>query len=113
MTFKIASKMMDIKEFRSLGYLQEVNRRFFHPLGLSLEVGVDMNGEYQINGVRDERDDPEGTVFGFKDEPYDEILNDLGCKEYVDREWEKRSKIREEKLGFTIEPIDPEGVFEE
>ncbi len=29
---------IDIKEFREKGYLQEVNRRFFHPLGLALEI---------------------------------------------------------------------------
>lgn len=29
---------IDIKEFRELGYLQEVNRLFFHRLGLALEV---------------------------------------------------------------------------
>jgi hypothetical protein len=31
---------MDIAEFRELGYLQEVNRRVLHPLGLALEVTV-------------------------------------------------------------------------
>ncbi len=28
-----------IREFRELGYLQEVNRRLLHPLGLAIEVG--------------------------------------------------------------------------
>lgn len=31
-------KRIDVAEFRSEGYLQEVNRRFLHPLGLALEV---------------------------------------------------------------------------
>ena len=31
-------KKLDIGEFVEFGYLQEVNRRFFHPLGLQLEV---------------------------------------------------------------------------
>lgn len=31
-------KRIDIKEFRAIGFLQEVNRQFFHPLGLALEV---------------------------------------------------------------------------
>jgi hypothetical protein len=30
---------MAISEFVDEGYLQEVNRRFFHPLGLALEDG--------------------------------------------------------------------------
>lgn len=109
MTFKIAKKMMDINEFRTLGYLQEVNRRFLHPLGLSLEVRVDNEGREYISGVRDERDDPEGTIFGFKSEPYDILLNDEGNKEYIDYQWERRRKVREEKFGFMIEPIKNEG----
>lgn len=31
-------KRIDIAEFRELGFLQEANRVFFHPLGLALEV---------------------------------------------------------------------------
>lgn len=33
-------KRMPVNEFRDDGYLQEVNRRFLHPLGLALEVTV-------------------------------------------------------------------------
>lgn len=57
-------KRMDIKEFRAFGYLQEVNRRFFHPLGLALEVIVDdEDGSERLGGVWDYRDDPEGILF--------------------------------------------------
>lgn len=31
-------KRIPIKEFRALGFLQEVNRQFFHPHGLALEI---------------------------------------------------------------------------
>jgi hypothetical protein len=34
-------KRIDIAEFRRLGLLQEVNRQFFHPLGLALEAVID------------------------------------------------------------------------
>lgn len=34
-------KRIDIKEFQELGFLQEVNRLFFHPLGLALEVVIE------------------------------------------------------------------------
>lgn len=58
-------KRIDIKEFRSLGFLQEVNRQFFHPLGLALEVIInDETGEETLGGVWDYRDDPEGMGFG-------------------------------------------------
>lgn len=33
-------KRMSPAEFRDLGYLQELNRRFLHPLGMALEVEV-------------------------------------------------------------------------
>jgi len=31
---------IDVAEFRRVGYLAELNRRFLHPLGLALEVVV-------------------------------------------------------------------------
>jgi hypothetical protein len=64
-------KRMDIKEFRELGFLQEANRQFFHPLGLALEVIVDEEtGETSLGGIWDYRDDPEGMFF--MDETIDE-----------------------------------------
>lgn len=37
-------KRIDISEFRELGFLQEANRLFFHPLGLALETVQDECG---------------------------------------------------------------------
>ena len=60
-------KRIPIKEFREKGYLQEVNRLFFHQLGLALEVVVDEEtGDERLGGVWDYRDDPEGIGFGGK-----------------------------------------------
>jgi len=56
-------KRMPIKEFREFGFLQEVNRQFFHPIGLALEVLVDEDGNEYLGGVWDCRDDPEGIKF--------------------------------------------------
>jgi len=57
-------KRIDIKEFSKLGFLQEVNRKFFHPLGMALEVVVDEEtGEEKLGGIWDFRDDPEGMFF--------------------------------------------------
>lgn len=67
-------KQMDIDEFVEFGYLQEVNRRFFHPLGLALEAHKPRHydivtkkrladGEMEICGVCDQRSDPEGIIF--------------------------------------------------
>ena len=60
-------KYLDIKEFVDLGLLQEVNRRFFHPIGLALEVRQDDDGNFSLSGIWDDRGDPEGTIFGDRD----------------------------------------------
>ena len=57
-------KRIDVKEFRAKGFLQEVNRKFFHPLGLALEVLInDETGEESLGGVWDYKDDKEGMFF--------------------------------------------------
>lgn len=57
-------KRIDIAEFHRLGLLQEVNRLFFHPRGLALEVVADVGRPPdRFGGVRDYRDDPEGMGF--------------------------------------------------
>lgn len=38
-------KYMDISEFRGSGYLQEINRRFLHPMGLALEFSPGWDSE--------------------------------------------------------------------
>lgn len=68
-------KRMDLTEFRDLGFLQEANRLFFHPLGLALEVNGEWDDEEKkgkftvtsLGGVWDYRDDPEGMLFDQKD----------------------------------------------
>lgn len=58
----VRSGKMDLKEFVDFGYLQEVNRRFFHPVGLALAMIFDDDdvptGEFC---VLDDRDDPVGN----------------------------------------------------
>jgi len=61
---KAEIKRMDVKEFREMGLLQEVNRLFFHPLGLALEVVVADDGSESLGGIWDYRDDPEGMLYG-------------------------------------------------
>lgn len=57
-------KRIDVKEFREKGFLQEANRKFFHPLGLALEVIVDgETGDVCLGGVWDYRYDNEGMFF--------------------------------------------------
>lgn len=68
-------KKIDIKEFRELGFLQEANRLFFHPLGLALEVNVNDDGTEELSGVWDYREDPEGILFGDGMIDYQKVLN--------------------------------------
>lgn len=57
-------KRMPFQDFVDLGFLQESNRQFFHPLGLALEVVVDTSGKVVgLCGVWDYREDSEGMVY--------------------------------------------------
>jgi len=56
-------KRMDLQEFKDGGFLQEVNRQFFHPLGLALEV-YEKDGEVvKLGGIWDYREHEEGILF--------------------------------------------------
>lgn len=102
-------KRIDVKEFRNLGYLQELNRRFLHPLGLALEVIVNKEtGEETLGGVWDYREEAEGIYYAANDSAYtpEERLKELRRKKkFIDEQWEKKASQREKELGFVIEPI--------
>ena len=55
---------IDIKEFRHEGLLQEVNRLFFHPLGLAMAINVNKDGTESLGCIWDYRDDQDGIFFG-------------------------------------------------
>lgn len=82
------------------GYVQEVNRQFFHPLGLALSVTTDDKTEERSLEVLDYRDDSEGVVFV-----------DLSSRESMDKaaliaaEWAQRQDVRCERLGWVVQPI--------
>lgn len=85
---------IDPEEFRSEGYLQELNRRFLHPLGLAFEVRVVDGRAVEFGGVWDYRDDPEGIVYG-------EV--DPEKVQRVDALWRERKPKREAALGFFVQ----------
>ncbi len=91
-------RRIDIKEFRQFGFLQEANRRFFHPLGLALEVVVDEEtGSESLGGVWDYRDDPEGILFG-------EDGIDEEKVERVRKLQHEKSESRLKCLGYIVQP---------
>lgn len=90
-------KKIPIAEFRALGYLQELNRLFLHPLGLAMETVEHDDGTETLGGVWDYRNDPEGVYYaGIDLEPR---------AEYVRRQWIDRFSDRVEALGYLIQPI--------
>lgn len=95
-------KRIDLTEFRDLGFLQEVNRKFFHPLGLALEVYVNEDGTVDsLGGIWDYRDDEEGMFFE----------KSMVKKEKIDYvENIRRSKVDKRKNNdYSIE-VDEEGI---
>lgn len=90
-------KRMDIAEFRREGYLQELNRRFLHPLGLALEVAVEDDGTERLGGIWDCRDDPAGVYYGEIDWPkFDRI----------ERLWREREPGRVARIGDMVQPAE-------
>lgn len=95
----MATKYMDIKEFVVEGYLQEVNRQFFHPLGLALVIYEDDDGTAKLKGVWDCRDEVAGVCFG------DGVL-DSGKAKNIDMAKQERVQDREKELGYWIQPVE-------
>lgn len=92
-------KRIDIKEFRQLGFIQEINRLVLHPCGLALEVIIDEDdGSEKLGGVWDYRDDPEGMAFA------DYMIAPSKAR-LVAGLIESKREVREIELGYHIQPI--------
>lgn len=88
-------KVISIKEFRKLGYLQEINRRVLHPLGLAQVIEIDNDsGEESLGDIIDNRSDPEGII-------YDEI--DAAKKKNIEKQLAKFSSYRQTKFGYVVQ----------
>lgn len=99
-------KKIDIKEFREKGYLQEINRRFLHPLGLALEIVIEENGEEHLGGIWDYREEDEGIYYDLKNSSKERIDSFKRKFDFIEKQYKKRKNLREKKLGFFIEPIE-------
>jgi len=86
---------MNMKEFVSLGILQELNREMLHPIGL--HANLESNGHLSIV---DGREDKEGLVYGLEniDRELTETFKEFKKKRHYDR-------IR--GLKFIFEPYTP------
>jgi len=91
---------MDIKEFREMGLLAELNRAFLHPLGLALEVVIDdETGEEKLGGIWDYRDDPEGMLYGKDHFPTEKVKK---AQKFI----KQKHELRMQKLGFIFQNPD-------
>ena len=98
-------KRIDIKEFRELGFLQELNRQFLHPMGLALEVIKDDDGNEKLGGIWDYRDDPEGIIYDINNSEDFRIEKFQENAERVEDHINKMIPKRMEILGYGVEQI--------
>jgi hypothetical protein len=85
-------KYIDFQEFIDFGYLQELNRRFLHPLGLALGLGPDGTCK-----IADCRDDLEGII-------YTEGLSYDKARRVINEEL-NRDVERLRRLGYIVQPV--------
>lgn len=93
------NKTIDLKEFKDEGYLQEVNRRFFHPHGLEMSIIVEKDGSFTFGGIIDGRDDPEGFYF---EKITEDHLNKASNIRNIEK---KRITPRFNAFGFVVQQI--------
>ncbi len=99
-------KHISVKEFRELGFIQEINRLILHPCGLALSVQIDLDDDtvpVTFAPIWDFRDDPEGLAFA------DEVL-DVEKVKSVDTLYHSKDDVRTENFGWVIQPVPEEAA---
>lgn len=99
------NKMIDIKDFREKGYLQEVNRQFLHPLGLALSVTINEDGSEYLNGILDYRDEPCGIIYDLENLDKNKIEDFKLKMDFIEKEFNRTIKSRIDKLGYGVEQL--------
>lgn len=97
---------MTLEEFVDLGYLQEVNRRFLHPMGLALgyeRITASIVEPENVGRIRAmyvwQAEDPEGIEFGgFTPEEVERGVR-------IEGRFFAGLAARLEMLGWDIEPL--------
>lgn len=92
-----AGRYLTAVDLRDGGFLQEVNRLFFHPAGLALELAPEGHGRGRLR-VQDKRGDEEGVLFG-------PGVMDTEKARRVRQEWARHAACRRAVIGpGAIEP---------
>jgi hypothetical protein len=88
---------LSVTAFRDLGYVQELNRQFLHPLGLSMETTVDPVTGDDLLEIADWREHPEQAVLEHIDRFKTMLIRD---------EIRQRYAPRTRALGHWVQPAD-------
>jgi hypothetical protein len=103
--------VIDLKEFVEFGFLQEANRRFFHPLGLAMTFTVNEEGLPSFMGFQDFRDDPEGCYFDFGNpDRADRMQEAIDKESRVKALWHSKEPVRCGLFGDAVEPMRKRGA---
>lgn len=111
MPLKSSHKIFDPKEFVDKGLLQEANRLFFHPRGLSLSMDKldwsDKNNTVVKYGVVYDYTDADGIggEFDFSNRNRDQLSTALRKAQYSQELLNKFKDKRIGKFGDVVEPI--------
>ena len=97
------TKLLSLSELRDKGYLQEVNRRFFHLLGLALCLQSDKEGNYTSLTIIDKRNDEGGIYFNIKNLPKEEVDDMHEKSKFIDAEIALRIEDRIKTFGSVVE----------
>ena len=82
-----------------IGILREVNRRFFHPLGMAMQIDQDgvvliQDHTYDTAGVVFDEECMSPALFFERYDPFEEFAA-------------SRHEAREREVGFVVQPVPP------
>ena len=96
-------KIMSVEEFQKSGLLQEVNRRFLHPIGLAISIVEDLDtGKVHFGEIFDYSAEADGMIFA------EEVTSTSEWKEKaarVEELFEAKRAERERVLGYHVQPV--------
>lgn len=105
----MSTPLVDLAAFLERGFLQEVNRQWFHPRGLALSVRTKEDGSQHLE-LLDDSDDREGWIFDWQGMSAEERADSRDKARRVEVSDAHRRPYRLAVLGFWEQPIpEPTG----
>lgn len=99
-------KLVPLTDLQKDGIIQEINRRFLHPLGMAISYVTDGPDEGLLGELWDYRDDPEGMAFVITDDNITEMLGKAQAfQEMVNEIQANNSEGRLNLFGSLVQPI--------